>query len=96
MSDTKRYVLTAAIGDGLPGESIDLTDAQAESPLYASRIAQHLGSGQGVEAVEAELAEYLAEGKAKVDALVAEAEAKATEIVSAAQAEAMKLATAKK
>lgn len=96
MSETKRYVLIAAIGDALPGHAIDLTDEQAKSPLYASRIAQQLGSGRSVDDVEGELAEYLAEGKAKVDAMVAEAEAKATEIITAAQAEAMKLATAKK
>lgn len=95
MTDKTRYTLTAAIGDAVPGDSIELTDAQAESPLYASRITVG-GSGRSVSDVEAELAEYLAEGKAKVDALVAEAEQKATEIVQAAQAEAMKLATAKK
>lgn len=97
MSDKKtRYTLVAAIGDAVPGSFIDLTAAQAESPLYASRIALAGSAGVDTSATEAELAEYLAEGKAKVDQLVADAQAEAKQIVEAAQAEAMKLAAAPK
>lgn len=98
MSDKKtRYILTAAIGDALPGSSVELTEAQAEGPLYASRIALHNGGPEvDSSATEAELAEYLAEGKAKADQLLDDAKAQAKQIVEAAQAEAMKLATAPK
>lgn len=84
MAKVTRYTLTAAIGDAVPGDSIELTDAQAESPLYASRITVG-GSGRSIGEAEDEAAR-----------IIADAEAKATEIVQAAQAEAMKLATAKK
>lgn len=96
MAKTTRYILTAAIGDAVPGEAIELTDAQAESPLYASRIAVGMGARVDVSATEGELAEYLAEGKAKADQLIADAQAEAKQIVEAAQAEAMKLAAAPK
>lgn len=96
MSKTTRYILTAAIGDAVPGEAIELTDAQAQSPLYASRITVGLSAGVDVSATEDELAEYLAEGKAKVDQLIADAQAEAKGIIEAAQAEAMKLAAAPK
>lgn len=92
MAKTQRYILTAAIGDAVPGDTIELTDAQAESPLYASRIAVGQSAGANVSATEDELAEYLAEGKAKVDQLIEDAKAEAKQIVEAAQAEAMKLA----
>lgn len=84
MSDKKtRYILTAAIGDALPGSSVELTEAQAESPLYASRIALHNGGSEVDVSAEAEQ-------------ILADARAEAKEIVEAAQAEAMKLATAPK
>lgn len=100
MAKTTRYTFTAAIGDAVPGDVIELTNEQAESPLYASRIT--LGGSVSVDADD-----VLAEARASADAMVAEAEdkaaqivsdaeAKAKEIVSAAQAEAMKLATAPK
>lgn len=91
-----KYILTAAIGDAVPGEAIELTDEQAASPLYASRIAVGLSGGGDVSATEAELAEYLADGKAEVDRLVSDAKAEAKRIIEAAQAEAMKLAAAPK
>jgi len=97
MSKTTRYILTAAIGDALPGSTVELTDAQAESPLYASRITQG-GAARSIDDVEDELAQYLADGKAKVDTAVAgylsEAEGKAAQIVSDAEGKAAELVKA--
>lgn len=96
MAKTTRYRLIAAIGDALPGEAIDLTDEQAESPLYASRIAPNLSGEEGGPS-EAELREkILAELESKVPAFLSDAQDKADQLLADARAEAEKLVEAAK
>lgn len=101
MTDKKtRYTLTAAVGNGKAGSFIELTDAQAKSPLYASRIAALPDGGVGsisyqldVEVLKAELLESI---KEEAEAIVADAKAAAAKLTADAQAEAVKLVDAAK
>lgn len=97
-----RYTLTAAIGNGQPGSTVELTEAQAASPLYASRIAPIQGdAGKAVDVealrdeirtqildeMEQNIPPFLADAKAKGEKLIADGK-KAKED---AEAEAAKL-----
>lgn len=103
MTDKKtRYTLTAAVGDRKPGSSVELTAAQAASPLYASRIAPISGDAAEVVDMEAlrdeiraqimgeierNIPHAMADAKAKGEKLIAEGK----QIKDDAQAEALKL-----
>lgn len=103
---TKRYTLIAAVGDGEPGSSINLTDAQAESPLYASRVT--LGGSGAAEPeldadsiradvladIEKNIPPFLADAKAKGEKLVEDGKAEAAKVVDDAKAEAKKIVEA--
>lgn len=79
-----RYTLTAAIGNGQPGSTVELTEVQAASPLYASRIAPIQGDTSVAIDVDALREEIRKE-------LVADMEKDAAKIKDDAQAEAVKL-----
>lgn len=82
-----RYTLTAAIGNGQPGSTVELTEAQAASPLYASRIAPIQGDAsvtinvdalrdeirtQILDEMEQNIPPFLADAKAKGERLIAD------------------------
>lgn len=82
-----RYTLTAAIGNGQPGSTVELTEAQAASPLYASRIAPIQGDTsvtidvdalrdeirtQILDEMEQNIPPFLADAKAKGEKLIAD------------------------
>ena len=82
-----RYTLTAAIGNGQPGSTVELTEAQAASPLYASRIAPIQGGTsvtidvdalrneirtQILDEMEQNIPPFLADAKAKGEKLIAD------------------------
>lgn len=82
-----RYTLTAAIGNGQPGSTVELTEAQAASPLYASRIAPIQGGTsvtidvedlrdeirtQILDEMEQSIPPFLADAKAKGEKLIAD------------------------
>lgn len=79
-----RYTLTAAIGNGQPGSTVELTEAQAASPLYASRIAPIQGGASVTIDVDALRDEIRKE-------LVADMEKDVAKVKDDAQAEAVKL-----
>lgn len=106
-----RYTLTAAIGNGQPGSTVDLTEAQAASPLYASRIAPIQGGASvtiDVDALRSEIRDqildemeqsippFLADAKAKGQKLIEDAQLQATGIFDSAKVEAGKVADAAK
>lgn len=97
-----RYTLTAAIGNGQPGSIVELTEAQAASPLYASRIAPIQGGAsvtidvdalrdeirtQILDEMEQNIPPFLADAKAKGEKLIADG----NQIKDDAQAQAVKL-----
>lgn len=96
--EKKTYRLTADIGDKKRGETIQLTDEKAASPLYASRIAPvDTGSAApavDLDAIRAELRKELEDDLADANAKVAEAEKKASDLIADAQAEAKKIVEA--
>lgn len=113
MADKKtRYTLTAAVGNGKAGSFIELTDAQAKSPLYASRIAALPDGGASatvdVDAIRREIREqildemeqsippFLVKAQADGNKLIADAKAAAENLTADAQAEAVKLVDAAK
>ena len=102
MADKKtRYTLTAAVGNGKAGSFIELTDAQAKSPLYASRIAV-LPSGGAADSVDVEAlredirGKLLAEMEKSIPSFMADAQGKADKLIAEAKAEAVKLVDAAK
>lgn len=84
-----RYTLTAAIGNGQPGSTVELTEAQAASPLYASRIAPiqgDAGKAVDVEALRAEIrAELAAEMQEAAAKLIADAKTEAAKLLETAK-----------
>lgn len=87
-----RYTLTAAIGNGQPGSTVELTEAQAASPLYASRIAPIQGGASvtiDVDALRDEIrAKLVAEMKESIPEFLDDAQAQAGKIIDAANASA--------
>lgn len=102
MTDKNRYILTAAIGDKPAGGFIELTAAQAASPLYASRIGPvHAGGESGsyddiraqvLGELEAQVPEFLADAKRSGEQILADARAKADELLDKANADAKAVA----
>lgn len=81
MEKKTRYTLTAAIGDKLAGSSVDLTDAQAASPLYASRVALVGGEADASASYEDVRAAVLAELEGQVPEFLANAKAEGSRLV---------------
>lgn len=87
-----RYTLTAAIGNGQPGSTVELTEAQASSPLYASRITSIQGDAGlaiDIDALRDEIRKDLvAEMKESIPEFLDDAHAQAGKIIDAANADA--------
>lgn len=81
-----RYTLTAAIGNGQPGSTVELTEAQAASPLYASRITPIQGGASvtiDVDALREEIRDDLiAEMEKNVPLFLADAKAKGEKLIA--------------
>lgn len=100
MSKKNRYLLTAAIGDQPAGTVVELTAAQAESPLYASRISEptEAGAGNGVSydevraqilgELESQVPDFLADARRSGEQILADAKVQADQILADAKSNA--------
>ena len=93
MSEKKqKYILTRNVLPMKAGETVELTDKQAASALYATRIRKR-DSEMVNQVADADklIAEAQAEAQAEAEKLIADAQAEAEKLIADAQAEAERI-----